>query len=746
MIIEQKTNAVISKGIKGSVSFGIKQDGLAHIFNVLRNQLYSDKILAVLREYSCNAVDAHTEAGKAELPIRVTLPSLLAPELKIRDFGSGLTDLEINEIYAFYGESTKRKSNALIGQLGLGSKSAFAYGDNFLINSFVNGVKTSYNAFIDDSQVGQIAKMASSPTQEPNGVEIVIAVKKDDINAFENKAQKLYRYFPVKPEVLGSAEFSFGNESEVIYKNNFGSFSKNCASYGNRQSVAIMGCIGYIINPNAMNLSSDKEDDQICYRILNNRSGEFFFEIGELDIAASREGLQYTDKTINAIKSKIVKFHDGLRQHITDTLSTAHSYWASCKMFGNLQDGSNPLSIFQNVVQKVTWNNKVINHHAKFKTEDGVNYYQPRTQYRYRNNDEVVGAKKDYNVSGCYLTDDVVVIENTKDLKSGLTGYAFNFLKDRKKVLIVGFKSNADRKDFMTRTGMIDKDLVDIKTLQRLTLPRSTRASGVVVTRAKNNKHSKNVFVLNDTLKSSTWLRVKSECWEEKSIDINDPEVIKTHAWVELDRFVFNVGHREYNGLEILSALNSGLDTIAKQMNGSVVIPKVIGVKTKSVGELRSSKIKPLKEFVKEQLLNLEAQCSFGEILWGMEFYKLIQDENPVLCMSDKFDGKLFPNAKIVMNKFKSLLNKKSSLVKNASDQVTSMFHFSPTEIRKPASQALETLKSNVNKVVDVMKILKLIEPYSLNSYRGNSDNSIKIVEEFMQYRDPQLNGKLAKM
>ena len=116
-----------------SYAFGIKKEGISHIFNVLRNQLYSDKILAVIREYSCNAVDAHTEVGKNEEPIVVTLPNKLLLEFKVRDFGRGLTETEIGEIYAMYGESTKRGTNEQIGQLGLGCKSAFAYGDNFII-------------------------------------------------------------------------------------------------------------------------------------------------------------------------------------------------------------------------------------------------------------------------------------------------------------------------------------------------------------------------------------------------------------------------------------------------------------------------------------------------------------------------------------------------------------------------------------------------------------------------------------
>ena len=87
-----------------SYTFGIKDSGLAHIFNVLRNQLYSDKILAVIREYSANAIDAHAEVGNASTPIKVTLPNKLNLKLKIRDFGRGLTETQIKEIYAMYGE------------------------------------------------------------------------------------------------------------------------------------------------------------------------------------------------------------------------------------------------------------------------------------------------------------------------------------------------------------------------------------------------------------------------------------------------------------------------------------------------------------------------------------------------------------------------------------------------------------------------------------------------------------------
>ena len=92
MITKAKQKTVKQSEDFKSYSFGIKKEGLAHIFNVLRNQLYSDKVLAIIREYSTNGVDAHTEVGKLDKPIKVTLPNQLSPYFKVRDYGRGLTE------------------------------------------------------------------------------------------------------------------------------------------------------------------------------------------------------------------------------------------------------------------------------------------------------------------------------------------------------------------------------------------------------------------------------------------------------------------------------------------------------------------------------------------------------------------------------------------------------------------------------------------------------------------------------
>jgi len=58
----------------------------AKAFNILSSGLYANKIKAIIRELSCNAIDSHTAAGTTQ-PFEVHLPTTLEPWFSIRDFG-----------------------------------------------------------------------------------------------------------------------------------------------------------------------------------------------------------------------------------------------------------------------------------------------------------------------------------------------------------------------------------------------------------------------------------------------------------------------------------------------------------------------------------------------------------------------------------------------------------------------------------------------------------------------------------
>lgn len=147
---------VVSSGVTAKGKFGISRRSQAHIMTILRDNIYTDKILAVLREYSSNAWDAHRMVGKGDLPIHVTLPDTDNPTLVIRDFGPGMSPRDVFNIYTQYGESTKRNTDDAVGMMGIGSKSAFAYSDSFNVTSWNGGMRRVYIAVLDASNEGDM--------------------------------------------------------------------------------------------------------------------------------------------------------------------------------------------------------------------------------------------------------------------------------------------------------------------------------------------------------------------------------------------------------------------------------------------------------------------------------------------------------------------------------------------------------------------------------------------------------------
>lgn len=358
----------IQARVTKTVSFGIKQTGLPHIFNVLRNQLYSDKILAVIREYSANAIDANKEAGNGDRPIEITLPTAFDPTFKVRDFGLALNDEEIAEVYAMYGESTKRNSNEQIGMLGLGSKSGFAYGDSFVINSFIDGVKHSHTAYIDETKVGQIAKIGEIETGEEDGVEIAIPVRGDDVERFSDKAKNLFKYFKVKPLIHGLDEYdSYSQEGdETLFEGEDWRYLKDSGN----NPVAVMGGIPYEYD--SYDLELDRDDP---VREIVNDHLVLEFEIGELSITASRESLELTDTTKKVLKAKVDKVNRELKKEVEKKFNNCETMFDAKCLLGEICDyGSDLYELSTWARENITFKGmKIDNDTYNFYKYDNVN-------------------------------------------------------------------------------------------------------------------------------------------------------------------------------------------------------------------------------------------------------------------------------------------------------------------------------------------------------------------------------------
>ena len=335
MIIDDKRPTVLKSGVQSNALFNIKKENVAHIFSILRNQLYSDKIRAVIREYSTNAIDAHVEA-KVSQPIEISLPNAFFNEFSIRDFGKGLSPDEMIQVFASYGESTKRESNEFTGMLGIGSKSAFAYTNNFTIVSRHEGTEYTYGAYIDETNIGAISLISSQPTKE-TGLSIHITVPEKDWNEFTDSCVEFFRDISYTPKFINSNEAKTEIEQ---YKNRLTStlFGKDWkmvrlphSAYNNTSVEIEMGNVLYPVSdeklgewffPRDNNRFSYAYNNR--YSLLRNNYLKLVINapIGSVKPSASRESLEYNTLTTEYVKQKIVSVFDEIREEIQRNLKT----------------------------------------------------------------------------------------------------------------------------------------------------------------------------------------------------------------------------------------------------------------------------------------------------------------------------------------------------------------------------------------------------------------------------------------
>jgi hypothetical protein len=161
--LNEKTEPFESVGIQEVARATIKTS--PKIFNFFADQTYANKPRAICRELVANAVDSHVMAGKGDVPVEVWLPTMLDPTFKVRDQGLGMShEFMMNEFMCYADGSTKDGSNVAIGGFGIGSKSPFAYVDQYTVRSVFDGVESVYSIFKDEEGIPSIGLLGQRTT------------------------------------------------------------------------------------------------------------------------------------------------------------------------------------------------------------------------------------------------------------------------------------------------------------------------------------------------------------------------------------------------------------------------------------------------------------------------------------------------------------------------------------------------------------------------------------------------------
>lgn len=337
----------------GEKFFSISDE--AFIFEILRNKMYSNPILAVVREYACNALDAMIECGRGETPIEITLPSYNDLYFKVKDSGVGISPDRIENIYIKYAESTKRNDNNQIGGFGLGSKAGFAYSDSFTIITNFDGVKYNYACFIDETKLGKMALLSKEETSEPNGTTVIIPVKSYvDISYFSNALEHVCRHWSVKPIV-----YSGGSEYVVAYKKydyiasgSTWALMQNSYSYYDREIKVILGNIEYILK------GSDFKNDPDIHDIITKYRANLVLKInvGEVSLAANRESIQLDEKSKAAIGQVIKNAETEIDQYFVNSIAAIDNFYDAIVFYTNNVRGTYETS----PTNLLNWNGKDI--------------------------------------------------------------------------------------------------------------------------------------------------------------------------------------------------------------------------------------------------------------------------------------------------------------------------------------------------------------------------------------------------
>lgn len=301
-------STLATQGVQSSSGFSIATS--AHMFSILSDGLYSDKIGAVLREIGANAMDAHIMAGKADQPFELKLPSQFDKTFHIKDFGPGLDDEEVRQLYTTYGWSSKQNSNEVTGAFGLGSKSPFAYTDAFSICAVKNGVKRVYTAHKDDDGKPIVSLLSESPADAnwQAGVMVTFAVDPGDIAEFIFKAGKIFRWFKVKPTVIGAK----ANLAEPAFKTRGPNFALHADEAEDREPRVIMANVAYPLNVSRL------EDLSTLGRAVANCGVHLFVPTGTVMPTPNREDIQYDKQSRPALAAALQEVAKAVGQEIYD--------------------------------------------------------------------------------------------------------------------------------------------------------------------------------------------------------------------------------------------------------------------------------------------------------------------------------------------------------------------------------------------------------------------------------------------
>jgi hypothetical protein len=398
--------SVIETGNLGETStFGMEMNGKA--FKMLTGTLYNDKIGSIVRELSCNAVDAHTMAGKKDEPFSIHLPDSFKPYISFTDYGVGMSDSDIREVYTVLFKSTKDNSNDAVGAFGLGSKTPLSYTDNFNVKSIYDGVERDYIVFINDDNIPSITSVGERETDAKNGVTVQVGIENGDFHEVKQAVVEQLKFFDVKPNITNGSVNWVEFENKIVL-DDLGYIADG--SYYDNSLYFVQGGVGYEIarhhardwlrgddnastvlddtlNDSQIVINFDDDNASTVLDILNNSQIIINFDIGDFGVTVSREDIEIDDKVKNSFRKRFGDFAKNAKQYALKVLSDAKAdmthvefintyYGSSFAKLAGLESGAKFLEFMGSpkYFKVANFNDIVFTHHDLYDSNGKMNF------------------------------------------------------------------------------------------------------------------------------------------------------------------------------------------------------------------------------------------------------------------------------------------------------------------------------------------------------------------------------------
>lgn len=310
MILEKQTEAhILQEGeSQETVKMSLDLDSAQVLMQMLSKNLYSDSIGSTIRECASNALDSHRRAG-SDRPIIVSFKRNNQAdiyEFAVEDFGIGLDADDVVNIISKYGKSTKRDSNTELGMMGLGFKAPLAYSSSFYFVARKDGMERKYMMY-EGEDTNSIDLLYEKPTEEPNGVKVIVPVSYSDRHNFTMKIKEQLAYFEnVYFDVDPNISFAVGNDF-TIYRAEHFQFS----------SIATNNYMHLCLD----NVSYPIDWEKLGIERINIKIALRFSLSDGLFPTPNREAIRYTQEAKKVILDKIAKVADVFMEKFNESIS-----------------------------------------------------------------------------------------------------------------------------------------------------------------------------------------------------------------------------------------------------------------------------------------------------------------------------------------------------------------------------------------------------------------------------------------